>query len=155
MFSSPKTVAGFFLGHSPSCDIEAVEHTSVAPGKQCDGDRCRSVASLHDIIKRKKTEKEREKLIIELGEALKNIQTLSGLLPICAHCKKIRDDNNYEIVSGRGLPPHLRRIHVNARIQKWMLDELKQQGEVGIVLEYILEKKAGFKYQPDKQNRLI
>ena len=34
--------------------------------------------------------------------------------------------------------------------QKWMLDELKKQGEVGIVLEYILEKKAGFKYQPEK-----
>ena len=47
------------------------------------------------------------------------------------------------------LPPHLKRIHVNARIQKWMLDELKRQGEVGIVLEYILEKKAGFKYKPE------
>ncbi len=39
------------------------------------------------------------------------------------------------------LPSHLKRVHVNARIQKWMLDELKRQGEVGIVLEYILEKK--------------
>jgi len=38
-------------------------------------------------------------------------------------------------------PSHLKRVHVNARIQKWMLDELKRQGEVGIVLEYILEKK--------------
>lgn len=44
------------------------------------------------------------------------------------------------------LPPHLKRVHVNARIQKWMIDELKKQGEVGIVLEYIL-KKAGFKYK--------
>jgi len=48
------------------------------------------------------------------------------------------------------LPSHLKRVHVNARIQKWMLDELKKQGEVGIVLEYILEKNAGFKYQPEK-----
>jgi len=47
------------------------------------------------------------------------------------------------------LPSHLKRVHVNARIQKWMLDELKKQGEVGIMLEYILEKKAGFKYQPE------
>ncbi len=39
------------------------------------------------------------------------------------------------------LPSHLKRVHVNARIQKWMLDELKRQGEVGILLEYILEKK--------------
>jgi len=51
------------------------------------------------------------------------------------------------------LPPHLKRVHVNARIQKWMLDELKKQGEVGIVLEYILERKAGFKYQPEIQNK--
>jgi hypothetical protein len=47
------------------------------------------------------------------------------------------------------LPPHLKRVHVNARIQKWMLDELKKQGEVGIVLEYILGEKAGFKYKPE------
>ncbi len=47
------------------------------------------------------------------------------------------------------LPPHLKRVHVNARIQQWMLDELKRRGEVGIVLEYIL-KDAGFKYQPEK-----
>ena len=44
------------------------------------------------------------------------------------------------------LPPHLKRVHVNARIQKWMLDELKERGEVGIALEYIL-KNAGFKYK--------
>ncbi len=43
------------------------------------------------------------------------------------------------------LPPHLKRVHVNARIQKWMLDELKRRGEVGIMLEYILIE-AGFKY---------
>ncbi len=51
------------------------------------------------------------------------------------------------------LPPHLKRVHVNARIQKWMLDELKKQGEVGIALEYILKRKAGFKYQPEIQNK--
>ncbi len=32
---------------------------------------------------------------IALKEALANVQTLSGLLPICAHCKKIRDDKGY------------------------------------------------------------
>jgi hypothetical protein len=31
----------------------------------------------------------------ELGETLANIKTLSGLLPICASCKKIRDDQGY------------------------------------------------------------
>ena len=31
----------------------------------------------------------------ELQEALENVRTLSGLLPICASCKKIRDDQGY------------------------------------------------------------
>lgn len=44
------------------------------------------------------------------------------------------------------LPSHLKRVHVNARIQKWMLDELKKRGEVGAVLEQILSH-AGFKYK--------
>ncbi len=31
----------------------------------------------------------------ELKEALINVTQLSGLLPICSYCKKIRDDQNY------------------------------------------------------------
>ncbi len=38
---------------------------------------------------------EREKLIGELQEALSRVKLLSGLLPICSHCKKIRDDAGY------------------------------------------------------------
>ena len=40
-------------------------------------------------------EKEREKLIIELQDALAEIKTLSGIIPICAWCNKIRDENGY------------------------------------------------------------
>jgi HAMP domain-containing protein len=36
-----------------------------------------------------------EELIEELRDALSNIKTLKGLLPICASCKKIRDDKGY------------------------------------------------------------
>lgn len=36
--------------------------------------------------------KEREKLIVELENALFQVKKLSGLLPICAACKKIRDE---------------------------------------------------------------
>jgi CheY-like chemotaxis protein len=46
-----------------------------------------------EITRRKKIEKEREKLIEELKQALKNIKMLSGLLPICLYCKKIKDDS--------------------------------------------------------------
>ena len=49
----------------------------------------------HDITKRIQAEKEREKLILKLQEAFDNIKTLSGLLPICSNCKKIRDDKGY------------------------------------------------------------
>ncbi len=31
----------------------------------------------------------------ELRQALNHIKTLQGILPICAHCKKIRDDQGY------------------------------------------------------------
>jgi hypothetical protein len=44
---------------------------------------------------RKKIEQQMERLIHELEEALAHIKTLSGLLPICARCKKIRDDKGY------------------------------------------------------------
>lgn len=38
---------------------------------------------------------EREKLVDGLTEALSQVKTLSGLLPICATCKKVRDDHGY------------------------------------------------------------
>jgi PAS domain S-box-containing protein len=48
-----------------------------------------------DISKRRKYEKEREMLIEQLQSALAEIKTLSGMLPICCSCKKIRDDKGY------------------------------------------------------------
>lgn len=48
-----------------------------------------------EIEARIKSEKEREKLIGELQTALSKVRTLSGFLPICSHCKKIRDDKGY------------------------------------------------------------
>lgn len=41
-------------------------------------------------------EKEREKLMTELKEALATVKVLKGLLPICAECKQIRDDGSGE-----------------------------------------------------------
>jgi PAS domain S-box-containing protein len=48
-----------------------------------------------DITALKKAESERERLIDELQQALTKVKTLRGLLPICASCKKIRDDQGY------------------------------------------------------------
>ena len=38
---------------------------------------------------------EREKTILNLEKAIKEVKTLQGILPICASCKKIRDDKGY------------------------------------------------------------
>ena len=40
-------------------------------------------------------EKERSALIHQLEDTLSQVKTLSGMLPICAACKKIRDDKGY------------------------------------------------------------
>ncbi len=53
------------------------------------------VGIARDITERKHAEAERERLIKELQEALADIKTLSGLVPICANCKKIRDDKGF------------------------------------------------------------
>jgi CheY-like chemotaxis protein len=40
-------------------------------------------------------EREREELIRQLQAALAEVKTLSGMLPICCTCKKVRDDRGY------------------------------------------------------------
>ena len=46
-------------------------------------------------MERKRAEAEREKLVGELQKALSEVKKLSGFLPICASCKKIKDDKGY------------------------------------------------------------
>ncbi len=53
------------------------------------------VGVIKDMTRRKEAEREREALITELRKALSEIKTLSGLLPICAWCKKVHDDKGY------------------------------------------------------------
>jgi PAS domain S-box-containing protein len=47
---------------------------------------------LRDISQRKQMEAERERLIHELRQALQEVKRLEGILPTCAYCKRIRDD---------------------------------------------------------------
>jgi len=53
------------------------------------------IGIFRDIRDRKKMDEEKENLIRELESALKEVKSLSGLLPICSSCKKIRDDKGY------------------------------------------------------------
>ena len=52
----------------------------------------RTCIIFRDISNRKSAEAEREQLIAELQEALGKVKVLSGLLSICAACKRIRNE---------------------------------------------------------------
>jgi len=53
------------------------------------------IESFQDITERKRLEDEKGVLINELQGSLNKVKLLSGFLPICASCKKIRDDQGY------------------------------------------------------------
>jgi hypothetical protein len=48
-----------------------------------------------EVAERQRAEQERENVIQQLQQALAQVKKLSGLLPICASCKRIRDDKGY------------------------------------------------------------
>lgn len=47
------------------------------------------------VTERRQTARERLALITQLHQALAEIKTLRGLIPICAWCHKVRDDSGY------------------------------------------------------------
>lgn len=51
--------------------------------------------AFNDITDRKAAEADRTKLITELQQALSQIKTLTGLIPICCSCKRIRADDGF------------------------------------------------------------
>ena len=60
-----------------------------------DGKYAGSREVFRDLTERRKLEEQREQLIKELQESLAKVKTLSGLLPMCAWCRKLRDDKGY------------------------------------------------------------
>ncbi len=60
--------------------------------RELPGDEIIYEGSVEDVTSNKAAEAERETLIGELKEALVKVRSLTGLLPICSSCKKIRDD---------------------------------------------------------------
>lgn len=77
-------------------DVEIYANPIFIKGKEY------SFSIVHDITARRIAEEklqqkeiEQERLINDLQEALREVKTLSGLFPICASCKKIRDDKGY------------------------------------------------------------
>jgi PAS domain S-box-containing protein len=53
------------------------------------------IGTVLDVTERRRAEEERERLILDHLDALSKIKMLSGMLPICSSCKKIRDDRGY------------------------------------------------------------
>lgn len=50
------------------------------------------IVMLYDVTTRTRLEQQQNLLIDELQDAINQVKTLTGLLPICANCKQIRDD---------------------------------------------------------------
>ena len=71
------------------------EFASISGIRDAAGKVTHYLAVKEDVTERKRIEVERIKLVTELQQALASVKTLSGLLPICAWCKKVRDDEGY------------------------------------------------------------
>ena len=70
-------------------------NANFSPAFHPDGSVSGVIGIFEDITERKLVEKDRERLIHELQVALSSVRKLSGFLPICASCKRIRDDKGY------------------------------------------------------------
>jgi PAS domain S-box-containing protein len=101
-----ETLARHLAGQSENCEVEHRLRTKSGAYKWVltrgkvgtrtpDGRPLRITGTQQDIDLEKRAAEERERLIRELQEALDKVRTLSGLLPICGSCKKIRDDEGY------------------------------------------------------------
>lgn len=59
------------------------------------GEEAWVLSAIHDISDRKALELTRERLITELQASLAEVKTLTGIIPICMHCKNVRDDHGF------------------------------------------------------------
>jgi PAS domain S-box-containing protein len=68
---------------------------TVSPVKNVAGEIIGASSITRDISRQKQADYERQQLLQSLMAASKQVGTLTGLLPICATCKRIRDDKGY------------------------------------------------------------
>jgi PAS domain S-box-containing protein len=131
-------------GYTGSYELELVRanaqkifvHCSPKPSYDAQGKYLGGIGVVADITVRKNAElqllREKEKL----EDALAKIKTLSGLLPICANCKKIRDDKGYwnqienyislhsdVLFSHSVCPDCIKQLYPNMRIGTNTIDE--------------------------------
>jgi len=74
---------------------KGTSRTIVAPLLDQEGQPSALMGVNRDITEQVRVTQEREELIHQLQEALSQVKTLTGLLPICSSCKRVRDDHGY------------------------------------------------------------
>lgn len=67
-------------------------YVTCSPLRDRKGNLVGTIHIARDISVMKKEQEEREELIAKLQQAMSQVRLLTGLLPICANCKKIRDE---------------------------------------------------------------
>ena len=97
MLTLPLISANQVIGalHFRSKKIKAYDDRDLRLGERIADQIAGAIANAQLFTERKRAEEEREKLILTLQKALSEVKALSGLLPICSSCKKIRDDKGY------------------------------------------------------------
>ncbi len=78
-------------GGQPSIEV----HVDAIIQPRREGSESWILMALVDVTERKRVEGERERLVKALEDSLAKVRRLSGMLPICASCKRIRDDKGY------------------------------------------------------------
>jgi len=68
---------------------------TASPLKDHDGEVIGGIRLSRDVTERMRYMEQREKLLEELYHSMQNVKTLSGLIPVCGACKKVRDDQGY------------------------------------------------------------
>jgi len=53
------------------------------------------VSRVNSMVRLIRAERKTDSYILELEQAMEKIKVLSGIIPICMHCKQIRDDKGY------------------------------------------------------------
>jgi len=85
----------FLTAHSDSKSLERAKVTEPFGYITKPFEERQLTITIEMALYKARMDREKEELIIELREALDKVKVLSGLIPICSYCKKIRDDKGY------------------------------------------------------------